>query len=152
MSRTLFSLAGFQVILIGRFWVIAEGSEGSLGIEESSSSCVLAHADNKEQTLTKNIQGEDIKQNLEKGDNSGDIEHKLHPTALRQVETNKKKQKKKIKRQSVVALWQAFMFSQSGWQVIRFSALPEYLTQIMDKYNDDQEFAKLLRQALVGGK
>jgi DNA polymerase IV len=25
MSRTLFSLAGFQVILIGRFWVIAEG-------------------------------------------------------------------------------------------------------------------------------
>jgi hypothetical protein len=24
MSRTLFSLAGFQVILIGRFWVIAE--------------------------------------------------------------------------------------------------------------------------------
>jgi hypothetical protein len=26
MSRTLFSLAGFQVITIGRFWVIAEGS------------------------------------------------------------------------------------------------------------------------------
>jgi hypothetical protein len=25
MSRTLFSLAGFQVITIGRFWVIAEG-------------------------------------------------------------------------------------------------------------------------------
>jgi len=24
MSRTLFSLAGFQVITIGRFWVIAE--------------------------------------------------------------------------------------------------------------------------------
>ena len=26
MSRTLFSLAGFQAILIGRFWVIAEGN------------------------------------------------------------------------------------------------------------------------------
>jgi hypothetical protein len=26
MSRTLFSLAGFQVIISGRFWVIAEGS------------------------------------------------------------------------------------------------------------------------------
>jgi len=25
MSRTLFSLAGFQVITLGRFWVIAEG-------------------------------------------------------------------------------------------------------------------------------
>jgi hypothetical protein len=25
MSRTLFSLAGFQMITIGRFWVIAEG-------------------------------------------------------------------------------------------------------------------------------
>jgi len=25
MSRTLFSLAGFQVIISGRFWVIAEG-------------------------------------------------------------------------------------------------------------------------------
>jgi len=25
MSRTPFSLAGFQVITIGRFWVIAEG-------------------------------------------------------------------------------------------------------------------------------
>ena len=28
MSRTLLSLAGFQVILSGRFWVIAEGSTG----------------------------------------------------------------------------------------------------------------------------
>jgi hypothetical protein len=27
MSRTLFSLAGFQVITIGRFWVIAEASD-----------------------------------------------------------------------------------------------------------------------------
>jgi len=27
MSRTLFSLAGFQVITIGRFWVIAEAEE-----------------------------------------------------------------------------------------------------------------------------
>jgi hypothetical protein len=26
MSQTLLSLAGFQVILIGRFWVIAEDS------------------------------------------------------------------------------------------------------------------------------
>jgi phosphatidylserine/phosphatidylglycerophosphate/cardiolipin synthase-like enzyme len=26
MSRTLFSLAGFQVIISGRFWVIAEAS------------------------------------------------------------------------------------------------------------------------------
>jgi len=26
MSQTLLSLAGFQVILIGRFWVIAEAS------------------------------------------------------------------------------------------------------------------------------
>jgi len=30
MSRTLFSLAGFQVILIGRFWVIAEDGRPSL--------------------------------------------------------------------------------------------------------------------------
>ncbi len=29
MSRTLLSLAGFQVILIGRFWVIAEDPGGT---------------------------------------------------------------------------------------------------------------------------
>ncbi|MGB8887191.1 MAG: hypothetical protein WCC87_10740, partial [Candidatus Korobacteraceae bacterium] len=35
MSRTLFSLAGFQVITIGRFWVIAEGiSDHVWSIEE----------------------------------------------------------------------------------------------------------------------
>jgi hypothetical protein len=28
MSRTLFSLAGFQVIITGRFWVIAEVKVG----------------------------------------------------------------------------------------------------------------------------
>jgi len=28
MSQTPLSLAGFQVILIGRFWVIAEASDG----------------------------------------------------------------------------------------------------------------------------
>ena len=27
MSRTLFSLAGFQVIIIGRFWVITEAMD-----------------------------------------------------------------------------------------------------------------------------
>jgi hypothetical protein len=31
MSRTLLSLAGFQVILIGRFWVIAEVIVFSIG-------------------------------------------------------------------------------------------------------------------------
>jgi hypothetical protein len=31
MSRTLLSLAGFQVILSGRFWVIAEAKKGALG-------------------------------------------------------------------------------------------------------------------------
>jgi hypothetical protein len=31
MSRTLFSLAGFQVIISGRFWVIAEVMKGSDG-------------------------------------------------------------------------------------------------------------------------
>ena len=31
MSRTLFSLAGFQVITIGRFWVIAEVTTGGGG-------------------------------------------------------------------------------------------------------------------------
>jgi hypothetical protein len=30
MSRTLLSLAGFQVILIGRFWVIAEATQCEL--------------------------------------------------------------------------------------------------------------------------
>jgi len=30
MSQTLLSLAGFQVILIGRFWVIAEGMTSTL--------------------------------------------------------------------------------------------------------------------------
>jgi len=30
MSRTLFSLAGFQVILIGRFWVIPEAIASKL--------------------------------------------------------------------------------------------------------------------------
>jgi hypothetical protein len=30
MSRTPFSLAGFQVITIGRFWVIAEASSAAL--------------------------------------------------------------------------------------------------------------------------
>jgi hypothetical protein len=30
MSRTLLSLAGFQVIITGRFWVIAEAAEGSV--------------------------------------------------------------------------------------------------------------------------
>jgi hypothetical protein len=33
MSRTLFSLAGFQVITDGRFWVIAEGFEGHLSYD-----------------------------------------------------------------------------------------------------------------------
>jgi hypothetical protein len=30
MSQTLLSLAGFQVILIGRFWVIAEADQFEL--------------------------------------------------------------------------------------------------------------------------
>ena len=39
MSRTLFSLAGFQVITIGRFWVITEGllfREAKLGLRVSA--------------------------------------------------------------------------------------------------------------------
>ncbi len=36
MSRTLFSLAGFQVITIGRFWVIAEGGFiGTVGLRRN---------------------------------------------------------------------------------------------------------------------
>jgi hypothetical protein len=34
MSRTLLSLAGFQVIISGRFWAIAEGQEGQVEIAE----------------------------------------------------------------------------------------------------------------------
>jgi len=37
MSRTLLSLAGFQVIITGRFWVIAEGMAPR---EKSGTSCV----------------------------------------------------------------------------------------------------------------
>ena len=37
-----------------------------------------------------------------------------------------------------------------GWEVC--GQVFEYLTQIMDKYNDDQEFVKLLRDAVAGGK
>ena len=34
MPRTLFSLAGFQVITIGRFWVIAEHWVSTVGRDE----------------------------------------------------------------------------------------------------------------------
>jgi hypothetical protein len=33
MSRTLLSLAGFQVIISGRFWVIAEAVDRMIGFE-----------------------------------------------------------------------------------------------------------------------
>jgi hypothetical protein len=33
MSRTLFSLAGFQVIISGRFWVIAEAREAEVRLD-----------------------------------------------------------------------------------------------------------------------
>jgi hypothetical protein len=108
----------------------SEGSHGSLGIEESSSSCVLAHASSEKQTLTKNIQGKTIKQNSENIDDSGGMEDKLHHTVLQHVETNKKKQKKTTKRQSVVVLWQAFMFSQNGWQ----EKLPEEDFKMLVKF------------------
>jgi len=39
MSRTLLSLAGFQVILIGRFWVIAEGEALSSAIAMCATVC-----------------------------------------------------------------------------------------------------------------
>ncbi len=42
MSRTLFSLAGFQVILIGRFWVIAEVS--TLTVKATGVSAVFSPA------------------------------------------------------------------------------------------------------------
>ena len=43
MSQTLLSLAGFQVILIGRFWVIAEvidGSEYPSAVKEAAISSI----------------------------------------------------------------------------------------------------------------
>lgn len=39
MSRTLLSLAGFQVIISGRFWVIAEGEQANNGGPEKKAGC-----------------------------------------------------------------------------------------------------------------
>ena len=42
MSRTLFPLAGFQVILIGRFWVIAEAILSKLQIPSDGGIVVVS--------------------------------------------------------------------------------------------------------------
>ena len=41
-SRALFSLAGFQVTLIGRFWVTAEGTMGKKKTKKQSAKATLA--------------------------------------------------------------------------------------------------------------
>jgi len=92
----------------------SEGSEGRSGIEESSSSCVLAHACTHELIDTDNIQGKTINEHLGDNGERAVIEEMLPHTPVQHVKTSKKKSK--IKRQSVVALWQSVMFSQSGWQ------------------------------------
>jgi len=75
---------------------------------------VLTHADKHKQTLSKSTQEENTEENLGDIADHKVIEETVPHTGLTPVKTGKKK--KKLKRQSVVALWQSVMFSQYGWQ------------------------------------
>jgi hypothetical protein len=114
------------------------GIHGVHGNEVSSSSCVLQHAlDKQEKHKNENQQGENKGDNINT-ENKMMLEKDSPSTILAFVKTKKKK---KVKRQSVVAVWQAFMCCKSGWQ----EKLPndDYKTLVKFGQRTD-EFAPLI--------
>ncbi len=115
-----------------------DGKDGLHGNEESSRSCVLPHAEQLQgKTKDTNQQGEKENKNQELTKQEEKTENedwnKNEPlTTKGNVETNgitsghgqcsqttseaPNEKKHRIKRQSVIALWQSFMYSRFGWQ------------------------------------
>jgi hypothetical protein len=118
----------------------SEGIEGSSGIEESSSSYVLEHVTTHRQDKYKNKQEENIEESVNT-EKQVMLEKNTPSTILPFVKEKKKKKKKKAKRQSVVAVWQAFMCAKFGWQ----EKLPTADYEMLVKFGrKTDEFAPLI--------